>query len=167
MNDQTVLLAAILKLVNGNKERSFELIKAIREQYPAKSMEWCLQKVMYDLRHGKKMSPPAALVNLIVTPSTKPTLQHWGVTGAVLRGTEEKPLAMSSRDLKALAETKRKMPSQSASESTKRKLYKLLLGDVEQGRRLVEKVRIMNPDRTEQWAVEKAIYDLERDRLRG
>ncbi len=164
MDDQTVLLASIVKLLNGDKDKGFQRIAAIRKQYPAKSMEWCLQKVIYDLRHGTKLPPPPAPPANPTLSTPKPTLQHWGLTGAVLKATEEKPLAISTRDLEALAKAKRKMPSQPASEASRRRLYNLVLGNADQARRLVERLRISNPDRSEQWAVEKAIYDLERDR---
>jgi len=160
--DEIDLLPSVLKLVNGDKKRCFQLIKEIRGQYPAKSMQWCLQKVIYDLRHSKKVPPPPPPPN---PGLSAPKLQHWGVTGVVLNSKEqEKPLAVSSRDLQALIETKRRMPSQQASEASRRRLYKLLSGDVEQARRLVQRVRIANADKSEQWAVEKVIYDLERDR---
>lgn len=157
--DDTVLLSSVLKLLNGDKNLCFQLIEAIRAQYPSKSMQWCLEKVMYDLRHGKNVFLPPPTPEL-----SAPKVQHWGVTGVVLKSGEEKPLALSPRDLEALIEAKRKMPLGHSSEKSRRSLYKLLSGDIEQAKRLVNGVRIANPARSEQWAVDKVIYDLERDR---
>lgn len=45
----------------------------------------------------------------------------------------------------------------------KQKLFSLT-GDWDASDRLVKQVMIRNPEKTEQWAYEKAIWDLERDR---
>jgi hypothetical protein len=105
MDDQ--LLPVLLKLVNGNKDRCFELVKAIRESYPSKPLQWCIEKAIRD---------------------TLPVRQP-------------------------------------ASEASRRKLYQLLNGDIEQASRLVQRIQSSHPERSEQWCVEKAIYDLERDRI--
>lgn len=135
-----------------------EQLAQSRRDFPGMTEEWHWQRV------SKVTPPPPPPPNPALSA---PKLQHWGITGVVLKGEDEKPLAVSARDLQALVDAKRKMPKVQSSESSRRKLYRLLGGDVEQARRLVNRVRIANPDRTEQWAVEKAIYDLERDRQRS
>jgi hypothetical protein len=44
------------------------------------------------------------------------------------------------------------------------KLLRLLHGDRAAALRLVESIKARNPDKSEQWSWEKAIFDLERDR---
>ncbi|MEM6253645.1 MAG: hypothetical protein AAF821_12060 [Cyanobacteria bacterium P01_D01_bin.156] len=48
--------------------------------------------------------------------------------------------------------------------STRQRLMRLVNGNQAVAARLVERVRSQNPDRSEQWCWEKAIYDIERDR---
>jgi hypothetical protein len=47
---------------------------------------------------------------------------------------------------------------------TRTKLFKLV-GDWERVDRIVSSVQLNNPSRTEQWCWEKAVLDLERDRM--
>ena len=54
----------------------------------------------------------------------------------------------------------------SVSSVTKIKLYKLCGDDAKTAERLVSGVRFNNPQQSEQWCWEKAIWDLERDRGR-
>lgn len=199
--DTDVLLSTLLKLVGGDKERCFQLVKAVRAKYPNQSMQWCIQKAIYDSRYRKVVElppPPPPNQNpgkalrrdlaqsrqefigkseqwhLTQVAKLKPnsTLNRWGegggswgAKGVKLNAPEpEKPLAVSSQSLQALVEAKRKMVSPQSSEASRKKLFRLT-GNVETGRRLVQRIRIANPDRSEQWAVDKAIYDLERDRL--
>jgi hypothetical protein len=136
------LLAAIVQL--SNKERAYELIKAVRLASPKKDMGWVLQKVLYDLR--RPITPP---------PNPKLTNQ----------------LSTSTAELAALLQ-KRK-PSQPAitapvdihraSAVTKAELYRLASSQAV-AHRLVEALALRNPDRAAQWCWEKAISDLERDR---
>lgn len=209
------LLPVLLKLVKGDKERCYELIKAIRSKHPEKPMHWCIQKAIYDVRFGKqpvkpnatlarwgggggefpttaKPGPQPANSSPVGTakpasqpPNTstakarplppppppnpmlsKPKTERWGVHGVQLKASNEKPLALSTGDLEALLKAKRKMASSKpASEASRKRLFRLCNGNIDQARRLVQRVRVANPDRSEQWAVEKCIYDLERDRL--
>lgn len=50
------------------------------------------------------------------------------------------------------------------SRSTQQRLMRLVNGNRAVAARLVDRVRSQNPDRSEQWCWEKAIYDIERDR---
>lgn len=54
--------------------------------------------------------------------------------------------------------------SRSVSGHTKRDLLRLVGGNREVAQRLVDQVKLRNPDHSEQWCWEKAIYDIERDR---
>lgn len=54
--------------------------------------------------------------------------------------------------------------SGSVSGHTKRDLLRLVGGNREVAQRLVDQVKLRNPDHSEQWCWEKAIYDIERDR---
>ncbi|MEO0535351.1 MAG: hypothetical protein AAF215_15950 [Cyanobacteria bacterium P01_A01_bin.123] len=47
---------------------------------------------------------------------------------------------------------------------TRRALMRLVNGNPGVAQRLVERVRQQNPERSEQWCWEKAIYDIQRDR---
>jgi hypothetical protein len=47
---------------------------------------------------------------------------------------------------------------------TESRLLRLVNYDRQMAERLAESVRAKNPDKTEQWCWEKAIWDLERDR---
>jgi hypothetical protein len=71
----------------------------------------------------------------------------------------------STADLAALLSQRRKpnRPKQPASAVTKAKLIKLA-GNSKVAQRLADTLMANHPDRSEQWAWEKAIYDLERDR---
>ena len=115
------LLPVLLKLVNGNKDVCFELIKTARTQHPDKTMHWCIQKAIYDTRFRPTAKP---------APKTAPP-----------------PIAVKP-----------------ASGATKQRLDSLTK-DRRVSDRLVQRLLLMNPERSEQWAYEKAIYDLERDRL--
>lgn len=53
-----------------------------------------------------------------------------------------------------------------ASPQLRQKLVKLLHNDRDTANRLVARVKLNNPNRSINWYVEKAIYDLERDRGR-
>ncbi|MDX2239091.1 MAG: hypothetical protein NW224_00230 [Leptolyngbyaceae cyanobacterium bins.302] len=179
-------LAILLKLVSGDKEKCFQLVQIAREAYPNKSMQWCIQKAIYDFRYGKKSVKP------------NPKLSRWGEGGgnyvtqsrppfqtAPVKATEDsiKPVTPPAAevetpkpkpqetipsvlpDLAALAKAKRKMAkSQPASSATKQKLY-TLTGNHAVSQRLVASIQFNNPDRSEQWAYEKAIYEIERDRI--
>ncbi|NJL42143.1 MAG: hypothetical protein HC899_40055 [Leptolyngbyaceae cyanobacterium SM1_4_3] len=50
------------------------------------------------------------------------------------------------------------------SVSVESKLYRLLHGDRDAADRLIGAIRVRNPDKSEQWCWDKAIFDLERDR---
>lgn len=50
------------------------------------------------------------------------------------------------------------------SRATRQRLMRLVNGNQSVATRLVQRVRSQNPDRSEQWCWEKAIYDIERDR---
>lgn len=54
--------------------------------------------------------------------------------------------------------------SRSVSGRTKRELFRLVGGNQAVAQRLVDQVQLRNPDHSEQWCWEKAIYDIERDR---
>lgn len=158
-----VLLATILKLVGGDQERCHQMLQAVREQYPAKSIRWCKEKVIYDLRHGKsqvqstssswetkvakayKTSTPLRKTNIPAPPepvNSPSKITRWGPQGVILGG----------------------KTTHSADSSTKYKLY-YLTKDWNISERLVRQVLYNNPGQSEQWAYEKAIFDLERDRL--
>jgi hypothetical protein len=157
------LLPSVLKLVNGDKNRCCQLIREIREQYPAKPMQWCLQKAIYDLRYGKKVSEP--LLNPALASNPKPADKSWGVKSVIIGSQQaEKPSPISSRSLQASYKDKQQASSQPAQSKTKLQLIKLLNGDTRSAERLVENIRIKNPQHSEQWAYEKAVYDIESDR---
>lgn len=48
--------------------------------------------------------------------------------------------------------------------STQRELLRLVGGNRDVADRLVEQVQLRNPNHSEQWCWEKAIYDIQRDR---
>ncbi|MBE9078033.1 hypothetical protein IQ241_12135 [Romeria aff. gracilis LEGE 07310] len=48
--------------------------------------------------------------------------------------------------------------------STRQQLMRRVGGNAAVAQRLVERVKMQNPGRSEQWCWEKAIYDIERDR---
>lgn len=54
--------------------------------------------------------------------------------------------------------------SSSVPRATRQRLMRLVNGNQSVAARLVQRVRSQNPDRSEQWCWEKAIYDIERDR---
>jgi hypothetical protein len=54
--------------------------------------------------------------------------------------------------------------SRRVNRATRQRLMRLVNGNQAVADRLVQRVRSQNPDRSEQWWWEKAIYDLERDR---
>lgn len=178
------LLPVLLKLVQGNKELCFELIEAVREQHPDKSMHWCIKKAIYDARFPKKQVQP------------NPKLARWGTSGGSYQATAKPPsqpvstpvatvkplppvpppnptlskpqqtdLTISLSKLEALAKAKqKKIAAKPASGATKQRLDSLTK-DRRVSDRLVHRLLLQNPGRSEQWAYEKAIYDLERDRL--
>ncbi|MBF2025618.1 MAG: hypothetical protein IGS48_02465 [Oscillatoriales cyanobacterium C42_A2020_001] len=187
-------LSILLKLVNGNKEECYQRVETVREAYPGKSMQWCIEKAIYDLRFGKKSIKPNATLSRwgegggtfnssptsskpasqpVATPSktTKPALQlpppppPNSALSSPTQPKQETLFAPSLPDLAALARAKRQtVVRQPANESTKQKLF-TLAGNRAVAMRLVERIQTANPDRSEQWVYEKAIYDLERDRL--
>ena len=188
-SNQDVLLASLLKLLNGDKERCFQLVEAVRNQYPGKSMQWCLEKAIYDLRWGKKQVKP------------NPKLSRWGEGGgnfpatskpptqvvpshpqpaktnfqpslppppppnpALSKPSVEVPSSVALPNLKALVQTKQQTKvSKPASYATKERLRKLA-GNQDVAERLVANLKSKNPYQSEQWIYEKAIFDLERDR---
>ncbi len=162
------LLVILLKLVDGNKDEAFQLVASVRKNYANKPMAWCIQKAIYDRKFGKTnpapvpLPPPPPPNPLLAKPKT----QTWGTKGVTITSSAmENPLSVSQQDLEALIAVKQKMAeSKPSSNASRRKLYQLLKGDVDQARRLVRRIRVSNPDRSEQWAVDKAIYDIERDR---
>ena len=56
---------------------------------------------------------------------------------------------------------------QSVNSHTKRELLRLVGGNRAVAERLVEQVQLRNPNHSEQWCWEKAIYDIQRDRHRS
>ena len=52
----------------------------------------------------------------------------------------------------------------SVNGSTQRELLRLVGGNRDVAQRLVEQVQLRNPNHSEQWCWEKAIYDIQRDR---
>lgn len=191
-NDES--LNILLKLVNGDKEQCYQRIETVRKTYPGKSMQWCIEKAIYDLRFGKKAVKPNPKLNRwgegggnfnssptsskpvpqpVATPSktSKPTLQlpppppPNSALSSLPQPKQETLFAPSLPDLAALARAKRQsVVRQPAKEFTKQKLF-TLAGNRAVAMRLVERIQNTNPDRSEQWVYEKAIYDLERDRL--
>lgn len=55
-------------------------------------------------------------------------------------------------------------PARGVARSTRQQLMRRVGGNAAVAQRLVERVKMQNPGRTEQWCWEKAIYDIERDR---
>jgi hypothetical protein len=55
----------------------------------------------------------------------------------------------------------------SVNSQTKRELLRLVGGNQDVAERLVEQVQLRNPNHSEQWCWEKAIYDIQRDRHRS
>ncbi|MBD1873200.1 hypothetical protein H6F75_06880 [Nodosilinea sp. FACHB-131] len=55
-------------------------------------------------------------------------------------------------------------PSRSVRGRTQRQLLRLVGGNQAVAERLVEQVQLRNPNQSEQWCWEKAIYDIHRDR---
>lgn len=56
--------------------------------------------------------------------------------------------------------------TQTPSRTQREQLIRLLRGDRAAAQRLVAHIQEKNPDRSERWCWEKAIYDIERDRRR-
>ncbi len=54
--------------------------------------------------------------------------------------------------------------SQSVRSQTQRQLLRLVGGNRAVAERLVEQVQLRNPNHSQQWCWEKAIYDIQRDR---
>jgi hypothetical protein len=180
-------LDVLLKLVNGNKDTCLQLVQKTCEAYPGKSMQWCIQKTIYDLRfppktvkpnpklnrwgerggHYTALPTPAAKVE--PAPKTKPVpllpAPPPNITLATPQPPPQETVPLVLPDLTALAKAKRKKAStQPASAAIKHKLY-TLTKDYRVSDRLVRRLQVDNPDRSEQWCYEKAIYDVERDRL--
>jgi replication-associated recombination protein RarA len=57
-----------------------------------------------------------------------------------------------------------KPPNFAVKRETEKQLLRLLNGDRRTALRLVENMKLRNPDKTEQWCWEKVIFDLQRDR---
>lgn len=53
----------------------------------------------------------------------------------------------------------------STNSSDKQRLLKLLHGDASAAHRLLQHTKAGNPEKSEQWILEKTLWDLERDRL--
>jgi hypothetical protein len=180
MDDE--LLPVLLKLVQGNKELCFELIKAVRERHPDKPLHWCIQKAIYDARYPKKQVTPNPTLNrwsqgetvptkpLPPPPPPNPTLskpktERWGVHGVKLKAASPIPQTVSASTVETVARAKaRGMNLQPANGVTKLRLDRLTK-DAQVSERLVQRLLLLHPDKSEQWAYEKAIYDMERDRL--
>ena len=83
---------------------------------------------------------------------------HWCIQKAIY-DTRFRPTAKP-----ALKPTPHPIAVKPASGVTKNRLDSLTK-DRRVSDRLVQRLLLMNPERSEQWAYEKAIYDLERDRV--
>ncbi|MBD3884929.1 trypsin-like peptidase domain-containing protein [Phormidium tenue FACHB-886] len=64
----------------------------------------------------------------------------------------------------AVQQSERLAPAQQANSRLQKKLLRLLHNDRNAADRLLTRTKIMHPDRSADWVVEKVIYDLERDR---
>ncbi len=176
---QDEALAVLFKLV-GDKPRCLELIQSVREAFPGKSMQWCIEKAIYDVRFPKKAVKPNA------------TLSRWGEGGGNFPATVQPPSKTSNHppapppnpllsqlpqpqakpqeiraslpDLAALAKAKRSQRNQQPASATVKYRLDSLTKDRKVSDRLVQRIQFSNPDRSEQWCYEKAVYDLERDR---
>jgi hypothetical protein len=80
--------------------------------------------------------------------TTKPVANTPNTVGEALQQARQKP----------------KRPAQPASAATKWELERLVHSDKNTAERLAAQVAFANPDKSEQWCWEKAIFDLERDR---
>jgi len=181
MNDEN--LAILLKLCNGNKDEAYQLVETVRNNFPNKSMAWCVQKAIYDLRFGKKSLKPNPTLNrwgegggnFPSSPSPLPSLSPAAKVSPQLppppppnfapSTPKPKPIAIPTlSELEALAKAKKRVRPQPANAATKHRLN-VLTKDERVSQRLVSRIKLNNPDRSEQWAYEKAIYEVERDRL--
>jgi hypothetical protein len=64
----------------------------------------------------------------------------------------------------SLGHTPQRSPTGPVTRATRQQLMRLVNGNRGVAERLVARVRSQNPDRSEQWCWEKAIYDIQRDR---
>ncbi|WP_346290795.1 hypothetical protein [Sphaerothrix gracilis] len=74
-----------------------------------------------------------------------------------------------TRSRRSRAYRPRRQPPRPASQTavgrqTQRELLRLTNGNQAVALRLVDRVKMQNPGRSEQWCWEKAIYDIQRDR---
>jgi len=186
---QDETLQVLLKLSDGNKEKCLQRIQVVRDSFPGKSMQWCIEKAIYDIRFGKKAvkanpklsrwTESGGQFPSLSTPGAKPQSTSNAMKPDPISpqsgprpnpafstpqpNTEE--VSVSLPDLAALAKAKRKQClSQPASPIVKNRLD-YLTKDHRVSDRLVKRIQLANPDRSEQWAYEKAVYDLERDRI--
>ncbi len=108
---QDEAIAVLFRLV-GDQHQCFELVKSVRGAFPERSLQWCIEQAIADVRPS-------------ISPSPAPP------------------------------------PLPAAAQKT---LLRLLHGNVEQAQRLVQRIQAAHPNQSAQWAIDKVIYDLERDR---
>ncbi|MEH2451032.1 hypothetical protein [Nostoc sp.] len=138
------LHSELIALTNNVKTAN-QLLEKQRQLYPGKSENWLLKQVISDLKLKK---PQEQLRSK--TPQTEVSLSP--------------PLDPPLPDLKKM----KRQPSKSKGVSKNNPLYKELLnlisGNEEIANRLITHQQQLNPDKLENWILEKVVGDIKRDR---
>lgn len=107
---------------------------------------------------SKRQSPPEP-----VKPPEKPPAKPKSKTQQLKQGTYRSSIPRTVDEALQQASRKPKRPAQPVKAATKWELERLVQGG-RAAERLAMQVAAANPDKSEQWCWEKAIFDVERDR---
>jgi hypothetical protein len=134
---------------------------------PGQSEAW-YERIASDILSGKMPLPKVEGVPAPVA-TVNPARQRF--TEGIHRSAPVTPPRPSANIPNTVGEAlqqathKPKRPAQPANGSTKGKLERLVHSDKRAAERLAAQVAFSHPDKSEQWCWEKAIFDLERDRV--
>lgn len=142
---------------------------------PGQSEAW-YDRIASDILCGKMPLPkvegvPAPVATIEPAPPTTVNPARQRFTEGTRRSEPVSPPRPSANIPNTVGEAlqqathKPKRPTQPANATTKGKLERLVHSDKNAAARLAAQVAFSNPDKSEQWCWEKAIFDLERDRV--
>lgn len=146
-----------------------------RKEFIGKSEQWHQANVKQTLKPstGRGIIPSTTAPGAKTPkPTTKPNTQKPAVIlppppppNGKLSTPSVETVPSVLPDLAALVRAKRKQSVLQPASATSKNRLDSLTKDRRVSDRLVKTLMFANPDRSEQWAVDKAIYDLERDRI--
>ncbi|MBD2101788.1 hypothetical protein [Leptolyngbya sp. FACHB-261] len=154
----------LLRMVNGCTKTVAPLIKASMAKHPNRSEQWHFEKVIGDLKTGFNGWMLITKANPTSNLEDSPTVSQQRPPAVPSKHRLERINTPVSPPKPLNLPIRKPVSLQPVPKSLEKQLLSMVSGNRGLALRLVESVKVKNPDRSDTWCWEKAISDLERDR---